>query len=155
MDSPIGCCLLLPAMKLRQGNVFTPVCQSFCSHWAMHPLLHTLPCHAYLPLSHTHPCHACPLPTAMHAPLPCTPPATHAPPGYYEMRSMSGRYASYWNALLFHKMNDNLSTFVSSSPVYSWYLSLDLSKRSGPHRSSGHSSVRKISVVFPSEIQAC
>ena len=23
---------LPPAMKLRQGNVFTPVCQSFCSH---------------------------------------------------------------------------------------------------------------------------
>ena len=29
--------------------------------------------------------------------------ATHAPsPGrYYEIRSMSGRYASYWNAFLF------------------------------------------------------
>ena len=24
-------------MKLRQGNVFTPVCQSFCSQGSMHP----------------------------------------------------------------------------------------------------------------------
>ena len=24
----------------------------------------------------------------------------HAPGGYYKMRSMSGRYASYWNAFL-------------------------------------------------------
>ena len=33
------------------------------------------------------------------------PPPRHAPPGhtrgYYEMRSMSGRYESYWNAFLF------------------------------------------------------
>ena len=56
---------------------------------------------------------------------------------------------------LFHEMNDNLSTFVSSSAVYSRYLSLDVSKRSGPHGSSGHSNFKKISVVFPSEIQAC
>ena len=30
------------------------------------------------------------------------------PPGrYYELRSMSGRYASYWNALLFFNVLDN------------------------------------------------
>ena len=104
--------------KLRQGNVFTPVCQSFCSRgvggvcathtplpcmppgmytpwhicppWHAHPLLHMPP-----------PCHACPLAT----PVPCHAhsPAMHAPchacPN--DMRSMSGRYASYLNAFLF------------------------------------------------------
>ena len=28
--------LLPPVTKLRQGNVFTPVCQSFCSRGGMH-----------------------------------------------------------------------------------------------------------------------
>ena len=28
-----------PQKKLRKGNVFTPVCQSFCSQWeGVHPL---------------------------------------------------------------------------------------------------------------------
>ena len=35
---------------------------------------------------------------------------THAPP-YYEIQSMSRRYASYWNAFLFHAK----STFVNFS----------------------------------------
>ena len=30
--------------KFREGNVFTPVCQSFCSHGGVHPLgRHPLP----------------------------------------------------------------------------------------------------------------
>ena len=115
--------LLPPATKLRDGNVFTSVCQEFCppgrGHaWhtrllscmplAMHAPSHACPptMHAPLPCPppHTHPathtpCHVCP--PAMHFPLPCMPPATHAP-RYYEMRSMSGRYASYWNAFLLH-----------------------------------------------------
>ena len=47
-------------------------------------------------------------PGTMHPPGPCTPreggtntPRDHAPPG---IRSMSGRYASYWNAFLFTKL---------------------------------------------------
>ena len=32
----------------------------------------------------------------------CPPSHTCPLPGYYEMRSMSGRYASYWNAFLFY-----------------------------------------------------
>ena len=46
----------------------------------------------YTPPRHTH------VPPRYAHPL-----ATHAPPlsGYYEMRPMSGRYASYWNAFLF------------------------------------------------------
>ena len=52
---------------------------------AMHAPYHTRTplCHACLP------CHA--------RPLPCMP----LPHGYYEMRSMSGQYTSYWNAFLF------------------------------------------------------
>ena len=55
--------------------------------------------------------HAHPQPLGTHAPRACTPRAhmplplgTHAPGGYYEMRSMSRRYASYWNAFLFKKI---------------------------------------------------
>ena len=44
----------------------------------------------------------------IHTPLSCMTPATHAPPVYCEMRSMSGRYASYWNAFL----SCNVSTYV-------------------------------------------
>ena len=36
-----------------------------------------------------------------HAPRACTLSQAHTPHGYYEMRSMSGWYASYWNAFLF------------------------------------------------------
>ena len=46
-------------MKLRKGNVFTPVCQSFCSQGSMHPPGMNVP-------------QAC---TLWHAP-----PGTHAPP---------------------------------------------------------------------------
>ena len=55
---------------------------------------------------------------ATHAP-PCArtrpPPHTrpldmHPPSGYYEIRSMSGRYASYWNAFLF--------LFFSNTPLF-------------------------------------
>ena len=92
--------------------------------WQGECIVHPLPCmpptmHT-APLSCMSPCHACPLPRMppCHAhPLPCmSPPCTplprmppcHAcpplprttppPPPY--MRSMCGRYASYWNAFL-------------------------------------------------------
>ena len=32
-----------PQQKLRKGYVFTPVCQSFCSHGGVHPLGRHLP----------------------------------------------------------------------------------------------------------------
>ena len=81
-----------------------------------------LPCHAhpqatYAPLPHTPPAMPAPpphmpaspamhTPWATHPPRPCTPPVTHAPlpcipPRHYDMWSMSGRYASYWNAFLY------------------------------------------------------
>ena len=68
-----------PLTKLRKGNVFTPVCQSFCSQggvclsacWDTHPP------------GQTHP----PVPSACWDRL-----------GY-----CCGRYASYWNAFLFSR----------------------------------------------------
>ena len=68
---------LPPATKLRQGNVFTPVCHSV--HRGGLPHTHT----------HTHP--------GRHPPTPGqTPPcAVHA-----GIRLSSGWYASYWNAFL-------------------------------------------------------
>ena len=70
--------------SLREGNVFTSVCQEFCPRgWGA---WHALP----TPRPHT------PLPhLGMHAPRHAIPPS-----GYYEMRSMSGRYASYWKTFL-------------------------------------------------------
>ena len=74
--------------EVGEGYVFTGVCLSTGGH----------ACHVHPP-----PCHACP--------PPCTPTVTHAPrplpctfPVYYDMRSMSGRYKSYWNAFLLHSV---------------------------------------------------
>ena len=67
-----GHAFLPPATKLRQGNVFTPVCHS----------VHT----AYPPWADT------PQQTPRQTPPPR---AVHA-----GLRSTSERYASYWNAIL-------------------------------------------------------
>ena len=65
---------------------------------------------ACMPPRHTCPQACTPLPLGMHDPPGYAPPGMHTPracmftPGrYYEMRSMSSRYASYWNAFLFRK----------------------------------------------------
>ena len=87
--------------KLREGNVFTSVCQEFCPRAGGRACqaprhAHPLPCKSpaiHAPSSIIHALHHARSP-AIHAP-----PAPH-PPGCYEMRSMSGRYASYWNAFL-------------------------------------------------------
>ena len=57
---------------------------------------------------HTCPHHACPpatyAPLATHVPQACMPLPCHAcPRGYYEMRTLSERYVSNWNAFLFDK----------------------------------------------------
>ena len=90
------------------------------------PTMHAPLCHTCPPLPHMPPhCHVCPHHACPpHAPLPFMPPAmhlthtrpsTHAPPAThapghacpppclppYDMRSMSGRYASYWHVFLF------------------------------------------------------
>ena len=66
--------LLLPAKEVCEGYVFTGVCLSTGGT--------CIACMHALPGTHA-PGYACP------------------PSGYYEMRSMSGQYASYWNAFLF------------------------------------------------------
>ena len=87
-----GSKFLPPATKLRQGNVFTPVCHSVHTHAPlphMPPTTHPPAMHALLPCMppcHTRPlpcmpsCHACPpamYPPAMHVLLPCIPPLRH------------------------------------------------------------------------------
>ena len=68
----------LSQTKLRKGNVFTPVCQSFCSQVGV--------CPSACWDTHTHP--------SRHPPGQTPPGQTHPPTdGYF-----CGRYASYWNA---------------------------------------------------------
>ena len=107
-------CLLLPsATKLRKGNVFTPVCQSFCSQGgcipacigalgqtppppgrypnvSQHALGQTLPCVSQHALGQT-------LPRVSQHALGQTPTPPHPTPDDH----CSGRYTSYWNAFLF------------------------------------------------------
>ena len=107
-----------PQTKLREGNAFTPVCQTPPGRHPLGrpPLEDTPPqrrplkqavcilLECILAPRHARPLWACTPPMGTHAPHRHTCPlGTHAPsPGRYdEMRSMSGRYASYWNAFLF------------------------------------------------------
>ena len=73
------------ATKLRQGNVFTGVCQSFCSQCSQGGSVWQTPPWADIPRQT--PPFRHPLPSACWD----TPPGGHC----------SGRYASYWNAFLF------------------------------------------------------
>ena len=74
--------LLPPATKLGQGYVFTGVCDSDSVHGGVSASVH-----AGIP----HP------PEQTHPPKQ-TPPQRRA---CWEIRSTRGRYASYWNAILF------------------------------------------------------
>ena len=79
---------LPPATKLRQGNVFTPVCHSVHRGGVCHtPPGQTPP--AQCMLGYT------PLPSACWDTPPCT---VHA-----GIRSTSGRYASHWNAFFLYQ----------------------------------------------------
>ena len=120
---PLNIVQFLPsATKMRQGNVFTPVCQSFCSQgegvclsacWDTPLWAGTLPWVGTPPGRYTPwQVHPCPLagtpPGPAHTPGWCTPWAgtplgrytpwagTPPPDGH-----CSGRYESYWNAFLF------------------------------------------------------
>ena len=107
--------LFLPsATMLRQGNVFTPVCQSFCSGgvclWSGGvSATHTPPPRQTHPLSQTSPLGRHPLgrhPRAdtpqAHTPLPSACWDTHTPcPVHAGIRSTSGWYACHWNAFFF------------------------------------------------------
>ena len=72
--------------SLGQGHVFTPVCE--CVDRLVSARLHAG--------IHTPPPRQTPTPWA-------EPPVPHTHE-YYEIRSTSGRYASYWNAFLFIKL---------------------------------------------------
>ena len=87
---------LPPTTKLGQGNIFTGICDS------VHRGEGGLP---QCMLGYHHP-------PGLGTPLgPGTPPGTRYPPrirqapsqsrAYWEIRSTSGRYASYWNTILF------------------------------------------------------
>ena len=90
---------LPPATKFWQGYIFTGVCDSVHGGGVGIPA-----------------CTEADPPGSRHPPGPDTPPRpdppgadtprTRHPPGsraFYEIRSMRGRYASYWNAILFEK----------------------------------------------------
>ena len=106
---------LLPlSTKLQQGNVFTPVCLSFCSQGVggvCHP-----------PSRHPpgrHPLGRLPWadPLGRHPPAQCMLGYTHPPWAVHAgIRSTSGRYASHWNAFL----------FIFKLPIYTKRLSLRL-----------------------------
>ena len=96
--------ILLPAAtKLGQGNIFRSVCQEFCARgggylvWSRGVYLadppprirYTAPLRPGTPP---------PPQTRYTPPRPGTPPGPGPPP---QIRTTSGRYASYWNAFLF------------------------------------------------------
>ena len=91
--------ILLPsARKLRQGNIFTAICQSFSSQeWGCLPqwmLGYTIP--RQTPPRSTHPESTPPQKhTPKKHPSGSTPPGSTPSGGH-----CSGRYASYWNAFL-------------------------------------------------------
>ena len=99
--------LLPAATKLRQGNVFTGICDSVhrgggsaSVHAGIHPPWSRPP-----PGAETHPLGADPprsRPPRNRPPQEQTPPSRHPPrEADSGIRSTSGRYTSYWNAFLF------------------------------------------------------
>ena len=105
-----------PQRSCGQGNIFTPVCHSFCSQGGL-PQCMLGYHHHHPPPDQTSPWDETPRdqtpPQTRHAPpyqIPPwdQPPRTRHPPGTRppreadsSRRSTSGRYASYWNAFFF------------------------------------------------------
>ena len=101
-----------PQRSCGQGNIFTPVCHSFCSRGGGLPQCmlgyhHHPPPGSRPPPEQTPPKQTPPLgpdtPRSRHTPLP--PPGADTPPREADssIRSTSGRYASYWNAFLYEQ----------------------------------------------------
>ena len=98
--------LLVTARKrsFGQGNIFSSVCQEFCSQEQEQ---------APPPPRSRQPCEQTPSPGTRHPPRPPLPGTRHIPradtpqvqtslrSACWEIRSTSGRYPSYWNAILF------------------------------------------------------
>ena len=92
-------CNYRPQRSCGQGNVFTRVCHSV--HIGGSASVHAgIPPPGPDPLWHTPP-GTHPSDTLWHTPLWHTP-LWHPPKAEPGIRSMSGRYASYWNAFLFN-----------------------------------------------------
>ena len=92
-----ACAFLPPAMKLRQGNVFTSVCQEFCPQGGMcgegGGMCGEGGCECWRGVEGCAWQGACVVGACM----------AHTPPPPYTTRygrSMRGRYTSYWNAFL-------------------------------------------------------
>ena len=83
--------LLPPATKLGQGNIFTGVCDSVHRGEGLSQCMMGYHPHPPLDQAGTPPDQAPPLDQA----------GTPQSRAYWEIWSMSGRYASYWNAILF------------------------------------------------------
>ena len=100
---------LLATTKLGQGNIFTSVCQEFCTHGGsasvhagMHPPSRHPPGADTPRPDTTNPPGADTTPWEQTPPPgPEPPPGTDPPGADTSIRSTSGRYASYWNAFLF------------------------------------------------------
>ena len=102
----------MPTNEVSEGYVFTPVCQSFCSQgfclsacWDI-PSVPGTPLGADTSLEQTpgsrHPSRS----RHPQEQTPSTTPREQTPPkcsACWEIRSTSGQYASYWNAMLLNK----------------------------------------------------
>ena len=102
LGSRMGSASIFTARKrsLGQGNIFSSVCQEFCSRGVClsacwDTITTPLPLETGTPLEHIHLEEATP-------PNPPPPADTPSPlrSACWEIRSTSGRYASYWNAIL-------------------------------------------------------
>ena len=94
-----------PQTKLRKGNVFTPVCQSFCSHGGgglPQCMLEYTPLGRHPPADTPRQTH----PLGRHAPLPSACWDTRPlPSACCDSHDYCCRwYASYWNAFLFYDL---------------------------------------------------
>ena len=78
--------------SLVQGNIFTPVCHSVHGGVCLSACRDTTPRTRHTPLD--------PAPQTRH---PCLP-RPDTPRACWEIRSTRGRYASYWNASLYHNI---------------------------------------------------
>ena len=122
----LNVCITARKRSLGQGNVFTPVCQSFCSQGGVCPTpldadppdadpsgyRHLVPWMQTLPGIRS----TC---GRYDPPLDAPGYGQHAdgtiPPGCPGIRSTFGRYASYWNAFLFSSVFPRYSQWPRSS----------------------------------------
>ena len=95
-----------PQRSCGHGNIFTPVCHSFCSQGGgegvcLSACLDTTPREQTPPRREQTPPAGSRPPGTTHIPLPT--PRSRQPPREADsgIRSTSGRYVSYWNAFLF------------------------------------------------------